>query len=463
MEQKYKYLLKNTGILTISNFSSKILVFLLVPLYTGVLSTAEYGTFDLIMSTIQFLMPLLSINIYEAVMRFFMDKESDKMQVTSIGLKYVLIGSFLFALVIETNKLFNIWEELSNLSLVTILYFISYLTYQYMIQLAKGMEKVKDIAIASIVGTTTTVGLNVVLLLFVRAGLSGFFWAYIWGQLCPAIYLCIRIKLYKYILFKIDKTIEIKMIKYSVPLIMNTIGWWVNNVSDRYVVTFICGVAINGIYSVSYKIPSILNIIQQIFVQAWQISAIKEYEKKDSAMFYGNALDVLNFIMCLICMALVFLTRPMAKFLFSNDFFSAWEFVPFLLVSGVINSAAGILGPILSAEKNTKAMGQSALVGALSNVLLNIVLVYNIGAQGAAIATAISSYIIYIMRRKAVGSEIKDYNKTALYLSWVIIVVQSFVEIFTKWNIVQLLLISIVILFYRDVVNKLFNSIKNLI
>ncbi|HAQ8217931.1 TPA: oligosaccharide flippase family protein, partial [Enterococcus faecium] len=48
---KTKYLIKNMGILTISNFSSKILVFLLVPLYTSVLSTTEYGTYDLTIST----------------------------------------------------------------------------------------------------------------------------------------------------------------------------------------------------------------------------------------------------------------------------------------------------------------------------------------------------------------------------------------------------------------------------
>lgn len=42
--KKYKYLFKNVGLLTISNFGSKILSFLLVPLYTSLLTTGEYGT-----------------------------------------------------------------------------------------------------------------------------------------------------------------------------------------------------------------------------------------------------------------------------------------------------------------------------------------------------------------------------------------------------------------------------------
>ena len=75
MNTKAKYLIKNTGILTISNFSSKILVFLLVPLYTSVLSTAEYGTYDLAISTVTLLYPILTVNIVDAVMRFAMDKK----------------------------------------------------------------------------------------------------------------------------------------------------------------------------------------------------------------------------------------------------------------------------------------------------------------------------------------------------------------------------------------------------
>lgn len=460
MNQRYKYLLKNTSILTISNFSSKILVFLLVPLYTGILSTKEYGIFDLVVSTIQLLMPFLSLNIYEAVMRFLMDKESDKRGVVSVGLKYVVIGSLLFGILILINKKIIFSNELEKLPVIIFIYFSSYLFYQYIIQFSKGMEKVQDVAIASVIGTISTIGLNIILLLFFHRGLYGFFLAYTVGQLLPAMYLSIRIKLHKYIIFKIDKVLEKRMISYSLPLIMNSVGWWVNNVSDRYVVTFLCGISINGIYSVAYKIPSILNIIQQIFIQAWQISVIKEYDTYDSAKFYGQALEVLNFVMCILCMGLVLLTRPIARFLYSNEFYLAWRYVPFLLVSCVFNSASGILGPILSASKNSKAMGMSAMVGALTNIVFNFGLVYFIGAQGAAIATAISSFVIYRMRRKAVKNDISNYSRWALYMSWVFIIIQAYMEIYIEQYIFQFFLIGIVIILYRRIIVEIYKKIK---
>ena len=75
---KYKYLLKNIGLVTINNFTSKILAFLLVPLYTNVLSTAEYGTYDLYTTTAFLLIPILSVDIAEALVRFLLDENVDE-------------------------------------------------------------------------------------------------------------------------------------------------------------------------------------------------------------------------------------------------------------------------------------------------------------------------------------------------------------------------------------------------
>ena len=86
---------------------------------------------------------------------------------------------------------------------------------------------------------------------------------------------------------KEDKQIEREMIAYSVPLILNSVSWWINNASDRYILTYFSGVAVNGIYSVAYKIPTILSTIQSIFYNAWSISAITEFDRNDTDGFLG--------------------------------------------------------------------------------------------------------------------------------------------------------------------------------
>ena len=137
--------------------------------------------------------------------------------------------------------------------------------------------------------------------------------------------------------------------------------------------------------------------------------------------------------------------------------------MPFLLVSGVLNSASGILGPILIASKDSRAMGISAIVGALTNIVLNILLVYYIGAQGAAIATVISSLAIYLMRRRAVGNDIRNYNKWALYISWAVIIFQAIMEVCALGYIFEIVLMGMVIFMYKKYIIFIYGKIKRML
>lgn len=455
---KYRYLIKNTGILTISSFSSKILVFLLVPLYTSVLSTAEYGTYDLSVTTIQLLLPVFTLNIYDAVMRFFMDSRYSKKEVSAVGNKYCVISIVLFAAVILINYRLGVIQALRDYSFLIFLYYVTSLANQYLTQAAKGNEQVRDIAVAGVINTAVTLILNIVFLLVFRMGLSGFFIAYIAGQASSALILLVKLQYWKYAGFGINRQYQKEMLAYSVPLILGTVGWWCNNASDRYIVTFLCGIAANGIYSVAYKIPSILTTIQQLFLQAWQISAVKEYEDRDSASFYGKTFTVINIGMCLICMGLILFTKPLAKLLYAKDFYEAWQYVPFLLVSGVFNAASGIIGPILNANRNSKSLGISSLAGAVVNICLNFVLIHFMGVQGAAVATAISSYVIYLLRKVAAGDSMQISGGWKIYCSWALIIGQAIVSIYIGSTLLEACLIGIFILTNRAEIQLIYRK-----
>ena len=124
---KSKYLMKNIGILTISNFSSKILVFLLVPLYTSVLSTAEYGSYDLAVSIATLLYPILTLNIVDAVMRFSMDQICDRKCIASIGIKFISLSIVIFGVGMYVLNLTGVWPDINGLELFV--FFTIYLIY----------------------------------------------------------------------------------------------------------------------------------------------------------------------------------------------------------------------------------------------------------------------------------------------------------------------------------------------
>ena len=460
MNNRVNYLIKNMGLLTISNFSSKILVFLLVPLYTNILTTSEYGTYELIVSTISLIYPILTLNIVDAVMRFSMDKEYDKKKVAAIGFKYVSISFFIVFFFIVIIQNFKIWESLSDLTLYIVLYYVSYVLNQYFIQLSKGMEHVSDMAIAGVISTLIMICANLLFLLVFKWGLIGFLLANILSQIFPAIYFMIRLKFWTLLDFLSDKKLEKEMFIYCIPLIATVIGWWVNSASDKYIVSFICGVSANGILSVAYKIPQIINTLQGIFTQAWQISAIKEYGEEDTASFYGTTFSLINLMMCLSCMILIILSRPLAIILYAKDFYIAWKYVPFLLISSVMNCASGLLGPILSAQKNSKAMAISAFVGASVNIVLNIILVYVIGVQGATIATLVSSIIIYFIRKKAVDNDMKINKYMTVLITWLLLCAQACVEAYLKMWAIEIIIMVTICIINKDLLKELIYKLK---
>ena len=464
MESRSKYLIKNVGILTISNFASKILVFLLVPLYTSILSTNDVGLYDLIVSTVSVLVPLLTLNIVDAVMRFLMDENKSKEEIAVIGIRYVLFSSTAAALLVIVLSRFKFFSSINGFEIPIILYFVSYVFNNFMIQFTKGLEKIGDMGIAGVLGTVTTIVANILLLIIFKFGLLGFFAATIFGQAVPAIYLFIRIKLWDYIkTIDVNRSLHREMIIYCAPLITTTVGWWVNNASDKYIVSIICGVGANGILAVSYKIPQIINTLHGIFTQAWQISAIKEYEKEDSAQFYGKSFILLNVLLAGTCSVLIILSKPLAYVLYQNDFYIAWQYVPFLLISCAVNSASGFYGSILSAKKDSKSMAMSAVYGAAANIIMNILLVLLIGIQGAAIATAISSLIIYYFRKRAVKNDIVVEKYIIVPITWGLLCAQSLIEIYTSLWWIEIIIIIVMAAINRNNIMKLISFIASLI
>lgn len=457
-----KYLIKNMGILTLSNFSSKILVFFLVPLYTSVLSTEEYGSYDLAVSMVTLLFPILTLNIVDAVMRFTMEPNSNKKKIAAIGLKFLAVSTVMFGVVMFVLNLTGLWPNINGLEIYVCIYYVSYAYNQFIIQLAKGMEKVREMGIAGALSTLVTVLANIVFLLVFNLGLKGFFFANILAQVLSSIYLTYKVEILNYKNIKgSDKYLQSEMIAYSIPLIATAVGWWVNSTADKYVVAAMVGVSANGLLAVSYKIPQIINTLQGIFIQAWQISAIREYGEDDTARFYGKIFEFINLLMCISGAGLILLTRPLAHILYSKDFYMAWQFVPFLIVASILNCASGLLGPVLSAQKNSKGMMWSAIIGAGANIVLNIIFVYLIGIQGATIATCICSYIIYWVRKNSIGKAIVIDRYAAVLGTWALLCIQAVIEIYLKNYIIELIVVAVLVIVNIKSITHCLYSISN--
>lgn len=249
----YKSFIKNVGLLTIANFGSKILVFLLVPLYTNVLSTSDYGTYDLVFNTVSILVPLLTQNIIDGVLRFALDKDVNKDKVIDIGLKYFAISIFPVILILLLNIFFEVLPQFIPIEPYFFVIYVSQALSGIVLYYVRGLNRFKEIAFSSVLCSALVILCNIFFLIVFKLGLNGYFLANVIGPFVQIGYLFFILKGYRPNFIHVDRVLERQMLIYSRPLIANTVAWWFNNVFDRYIVTFFCGVAENGIYAVASK------------------------------------------------------------------------------------------------------------------------------------------------------------------------------------------------------------------
>lgn len=399
MRREEKKLVQNTLLLMLGNFSSKLLVFFMVPLYTSVLSTEEYATSDLLTTTINLAYPFATLMISTAVMRFCLDHYNDVKQLLSIGFWIEILGILLVS--IGSFFFFNA-ENLVKYRVFFLTGFAGYSFFTLFMEYAKGSGKVTLYSLSGLCNTIALILSNLLFLLKLGLGIEGYLLAMIAAYWITIIMLFVGCKAWKQLI--LPTRIECKYVKdmlaYSVPLMPNSISWWINNSSDRYIMNAFRGLGELGLYSVSYKIPSIMATISAILISAWEMSAADDFGSEQSKRFFSKIYDLWVHAYIIVCTILVLFVKLLALFLFQKEFFAAWQFVPILLLAGVFSGLSAFLGTVFTSAKKTKSVFVTTMIGAGCNIIFNFLFIPYFGGYGAAIATLIGYLVIYFMRLK---------------------------------------------------------------
>lgn len=466
---RYKYLLKNIGLLTLSSFATKLLSFFLVPLYTNILTTTEYGTYDLFNTTIGVILPILTLNIQEAVMRFSIDSKYDRESIVTVATRYLIVSNIIVILGLGINYFFDFSLIVQQYSFLFFLMFLSQSLSGMITMYVRGIDRISDLSVSSVIASAITICLNILFLAVFKWGLVGYFLANIIGPLIQCFYLIVKSHIIQDIKFNKKFLVEKKeMVNYSRPLIANSIAWWINNAFDRYIVVFFCGLAENGIYSVASKIPSILNIFQTIFNQAWTLSAVKDFDPEDKNSFFTNTYKAYNCMMVIVCSAIIVSDKFLAKFLYAKDFYIAWKYVPWLTIAILFGAMSGYLGGLFAAVKDSKIFARSTVYGAITNMALNLAFTPFMGPLGAAIATTVSYLEVWAFRYWHSKRYVKiRINLFRDLLSYLLLVAQSVLLLVELQNTIlyalEILIFSIIVLLYlKDILLLLSKGKKSL-
>ena len=457
LDSRNEKLVKNVILFAIGNIGSKLLQVILVPLYTRVMSSAEYGTVDNMQAMVSLLIPIFSFTIYEAVFRYALYQDYDKKAVFSTGIIMSFFGTIILCLggVITTcfiDETF-VWLVVANSAVG----FFRSLLSQY----ARAVDKTILFTVDSVLLTTLVLILNLIFIVKLGWGINGYMLGYILANLLSCIFLYVFLGDFRKFSFKsVTKPLVIEMMKFSLPLIPNAICWWVSSFIDRIIITSAIGEAANGIYVAGHKIPSLLTVIVTIFFQAWQMSANQEFKKNDISDFYTQIHNQIFSVITLVSSFLILFCKPITSVFLGKEYFSAWQVMPFLLVAISFFSFAQFLGSIYSANKKTTMALVTNLVGVFVSLTANILLVvvFKIGIVGSAIATVCSYFVLWIIRIKSTGKIVPiQYQKTKMIVAVLVLLVQAVVATQSANNFVSMAFssiafISLLVIFVKDII-----------
>ena len=404
---KYKNLLVNIGLFTLNTVSTKLITFLLVPLYTYFLTAAQYGVTDMSLTVAGLVTPVVTLSIGDATTRYIIDDPDDKERYISVGFWVTLVGCLIMLLLLPLLGL-SIFGGLGNYKWFYLAYFASSAFNAYLANVARGLNQIKLITWASIASS------------LVSALSAGF------------------LK---------------KMLLYSVPLMPNAIFWWVGTSVNRFFITSMLGIGASGLFAAASKIPNVMNMVSSTFWQAWSLSAFQEFKKTDTGKFYSNVFAVFRTFCFLAASGLMLLTPWLASLLLQKKFYDSWPIIPVLILAFLFNVFAGFYGTVFTASMKTKHLMTSTAAAAIVVVVLTWLLVRIMGLQGAAWAMVGSNLVMYVIRVAMAHPIVRiAVNWPLMLINILIVAVQACIM---AWHPSRYLLISGVLFLLVCIVSAL--------
>ena len=405
--KKSRELIKNTAILLAGKVCTQLISFILLPLYTSVLSTEDYGLVDLVTTYSALAIPLIGFQLEMGAFRYLVDNRKNEKN------KTILITNSLLTIVASLLFFSMIYLAIANIINLPYLWLIlasttAMLASNYFLQIARGLGDNSGYSIGSIITGISTVAINLVLLLILHIGVSGILIATTIANVFCVMFLAFREKIPKYInLSTYSKKEVAKLLKYSAPLVPNSLIWWVINVSDRTIISIFINMAANGIYAVSNKFSNIISSIYGVFNLSWTESASLHINDDDRDKFFSDTFNTT--IKTFTCMSLLMLAfMPIIfKIMVGEGYSEAYLYIPILAIGMIFNIIVSFMGAIYIAKKKTKEVAITSFWSGVLNIVINVALIKVIGVWAAALSTLLAFLIMSIYRYYDVQKYVK--------------------------------------------------------
>ena len=413
MNRALKFI-KTSSIYFVGSVLTKLISFILLPLYSNKLTTDAFGYYDYTVTLVTIIVGMACLEIWVGAIRFLLlkDNVNEKNQVTCNCL--ILIG-FSLILLSVIFVFFKIVFDIPYINYIAI-YAVFYMLQSLYTSFIRGYQKNVSYIISGLLSSTVNFLINIYFIGIRGKGLEFLYIAFSIGAFFQVIYIESKIHTIRCLKKKyIDTKLLKKLFIFCLPLFINSISYWVLTSYSKVVIIEKLGTSANGIYSMGLRFASAITLITTVLSLAWQEMVFSE--KKDSTRLYTNGLSMYYH---LLIYAIIF-ALPMLKIVYpmiiNNKYIEAMVILPICLLNTLCNAYSDFVGKVVIAENQTKWIFVSSVLGAVVCAAGSNILVNKFGLVGAVISIMLGFIISIILR---LGWLQRSYNgKICIKDKWI--------------------------------------------
>lgn len=432
-------LAKNTVIIFIGKICTQFLSFFLLPIYTRVLSTEEYGLVDLYTTCQMLIIYIVYAQIEQAIFRFIVDHRKDSQgreEISSTVFIYYILASVVLAIIFFVAcKIFEI-EYASLLYANVIACSITNILQQYL----RGLGDNVGFSLGSFTCAIATILINIICLLVLHMGVEGMLLGNLGGFIISSGLMILRSQAFQY--FKLS-SVSIKRLKellaYSLPLVPNALSWWIMSASDRIIVSAFLGNSATGLLSVSQKFSTVYSNMYTMFHMSWSESASLHIAEGDKDVFLQRVINSMLRFFSSVAVGLILIMPFVFPVLIDQEYFEAYYLIPIYILSAFFNVIQGLYSVVYIALKKTKNIAKTTVLAAIINLVVHLFCINLIGMYAAAVSSVVSYMAISIYRYY----DIKKYVNVPINSRDIIIIAILFVVAFSTYYIQNWLISAI--------------------
>lgn len=459
MKEK-KDLMKNTIIIALGKCSTQVITFLLLPLYTSILSTQEYGEYDLLNTISIFAIPFITLLMEEAMFRFLIDAKTreEKRKIMNQSVLFSCLSMLIASILICIIGFLVHYKY----TLYLIFFIVASILSGLAGSVCRGQGKYIVYAVFNFLSSVSNVALNILFIVVFKMGIHGLFLAYILSNALVSLWILYKLKVLKSLSFKnTEKKLMKEMITYSVPLVPNSVSFAIINLSDRLLITGFLGSSVNGIYAMANKFPSIMNTFYNFFYMAWKESASKVVKEEGREEFYNSVFIQLKHFLIAVSIVLIAILPFVFPILIKKGYMEAYQYIPPLILAIYFSNLSSYYGGIFAAYKDTKIMGSTTILAAILNLTINLICIKFIGIYAAIISTFLAFFVVYQYRSIKIKKYI-TFERDSLGLCSMLVLASTLMCYYSNniWLYLASLLLGCTYAFYinqnfvRIIVNK---------